>query len=266
MAGTITWDTAFEALPPDTGEYASVGAERIRDTKLYLSDTLDVEHNFSEKSPKTGTGYHLPGLTSVAYVGTTTQVNALTGMHQGALAYDTTLNVWKVYSGSAWVSRGADMDHGGLGGLTDDDHPRYLSLNKAGQTIAQNVGVGNGVTIDGRDLSADGSKVDEMYARDLPAYTTGLTAALNNTILAVNTPYGPIAYDAILLLRVYFSATGNMGLQLSANGIDYTTVQSSVQVGAAYKNWTCPIPAGYYYNLSSTSFSGTINLNYFSLT
>lgn len=44
MAFTDTWNAAFEALPPDTGENIAKGAERIRDLKVALQERLDVDH------------------------------------------------------------------------------------------------------------------------------------------------------------------------------------------------------------------------------
>lgn len=52
-------------------------------------------------------------------------------------------------------AEGGTLDHGlALTGLTDDDHTQYLHLNKASQTILQNILVDAGVTIDGVDISA----------------------------------------------------------------------------------------------------------------
>jgi hypothetical protein len=177
-----TWDTAFEASPPDTGEDAAYGAERIRDTKIGARERLDVEHNFSNLTPNTGTGRHKPGKVSVAFEGTTAEINALTGMAQGCIAFDTDLNVFKVYSGAAWISRGG-LDHGALAGLADDDHPQYLNLTKASQTITQNVGVAEGVTIDGRDISEDYTALSAVDT-DLTERVVALESVLNTNIIA----------------------------------------------------------------------------------
>ena len=48
---------------------------------------------------------------------------------------------------------GGATDHGGLTGLTDDDHPQYL-LTNGSRTLTGNLAVAPGVTIDGVDLSA----------------------------------------------------------------------------------------------------------------
>ena len=41
---TTTWNAAFEALPPDTGENASLGASRIRDHKKSVRERLEIDH------------------------------------------------------------------------------------------------------------------------------------------------------------------------------------------------------------------------------
>lgn len=52
-------------------------------------------------------------------------------------------------------AEGGQLDHGAaLSGLGDDDHAQYLHLNKASQTIQQNVALGSGITIDGLDPSS----------------------------------------------------------------------------------------------------------------
>jgi hypothetical protein len=53
----------------------------------------------------------------------------------------------------------SEIDHGGLAGLTDDDHTQYL-LADGTRGLTGNLTVDALVTIDGRDLSVDGSKLD----------------------------------------------------------------------------------------------------------
>ena len=45
-------------------------------------------------------------------------------------------------------------DHGSLSGLSDDDHPQYLHLNKTGQTLSHSISCGASVTIDGVNISS----------------------------------------------------------------------------------------------------------------
>jgi hypothetical protein len=124
---TVTWDASFEGDPHDT-DLASAGATEIRELKVAVSEREELEHNF-----KAGTQpLHKGGKCSILFVGTTTEINALTGMGGSAasntVAWDTTLKVFKRYTGAAWII--TDFDHGQLSGLTDDDHTQYLHLDK----------------------------------------------------------------------------------------------------------------------------------------
>lgn len=55
------------------------------------------------------------------------------------------------------------IDHGGLSGLGDDDHTQYL-LASGTRGLVGNLAVANLITIDGRDLSVDGAKLDGIEA------------------------------------------------------------------------------------------------------
>ena len=54
------------------------------------------------------------------------------------------------------------IDHGSIGGLTDDDHTQYL-LADGSRDLTGDLSVDAGITIDGRDISADGLLLDEAY-------------------------------------------------------------------------------------------------------
>ena len=91
-----TWDATFEASPADTDEI-KYGAGKIRELKSAVSERLEVEHSMT-------TGKHLPGKTSALYTGTTAEITALTGMAEGAIAYDETLGKLKIYTDGAWTA------------------------------------------------------------------------------------------------------------------------------------------------------------------
>lgn len=91
-----TWDAAFEASPADTDEI-KYGAGKIRQLKEAVSERYELEHSLS-------TGLHLPGKTSCLYTGTTAEIAALTGMSEGAVAYDETLDRIKIYTAAAWTT------------------------------------------------------------------------------------------------------------------------------------------------------------------
>lgn len=44
---TTTWNAAFEALPPDTGEAINLGPSRIRTLKESISERLEVDHSWA---------------------------------------------------------------------------------------------------------------------------------------------------------------------------------------------------------------------------
>lgn len=99
---TYTWDAAFEADPADSDEL-KYGAQEIRKLKVALSERLEIEHAFK------ASGLHSPGKVSCLYEGNTAQIANLTGMSEGAMAYDTTLGVLQRYSGAAWVAKSSNV-------------------------------------------------------------------------------------------------------------------------------------------------------------
>jgi len=94
---STTWDSTFETSPADTDEI-KYGAGKIRELKTAISEREEVEHDFKS------TGKHKPGKCSVLYKGTTSEINALTGMSEGAIAYDETLGKLKIYTDAAWTA------------------------------------------------------------------------------------------------------------------------------------------------------------------
>ena len=73
---------------------------------------------------------------------------------------------------------GAQIDHGGLAGLADDDHAQYLNLNKINQTLQQNLAVNAGVTIDGKDVGGIG--IDNNVLRGVLGVSSVFTTAPTN--------------------------------------------------------------------------------------
>lgn len=102
-----TWNTAFEALPPDV-EDPSLGASRIRTLKSAIRERLIKEHKMDLSSGlSTEDGFHLAG-SAVAYhqAAAPTQLpdasTALGATHKGRMWYDDTLKALKVWDGSAF--------------------------------------------------------------------------------------------------------------------------------------------------------------------
>lgn len=103
---------------------------------------------------------------------------------------------------------GSGDDHGGLTGLTDDDHPQYLRTDGS-RALAGNLAVAGGMTVDGVDISA--------HAADADAHHTRVTAYDGSLEVMEGTQQ----------VRVAPAFAGN-GLALSAGGV------ASVNVGLAY--------------------------------
>jgi len=70
----------------------------------------------------------------------------------------------------------ADVDHGNLTGLGDDDHSQYLLANGT-RTLTDNLAVTATKTIDGRDISVDGTKLDGIEVGADVTDTVNVTAA-----------------------------------------------------------------------------------------
>jgi len=106
MAGfTYTFDTS---TPPGSA-LANTLDTVIQNDKLSIDERLKLEHysledGASDKDSVTAQGRHIPGNVSAVFVGTTAQINALTGMKKGALAWDTDLEKLKIFDGTNWTN------------------------------------------------------------------------------------------------------------------------------------------------------------------
>jgi len=213
----ITWDSNFEASPADTDEF-KYGASKIRELKLAISERLELEMNFKAGTQPLGKA----GKLAVIFLGTTIEINNLTGMAAGAFAWDTTLRVLKRYSGTAWAI--LDIDHGQLSGLADDDHTQYLHLNKAAQTLSQSLVVATGKTVDGRDISVDGDSLD-TYKNSLDTHKAGTASSQHAAGLGLGTVFGAwgtksgdTVYQAATDGLVVAYTTGDQGMEGYTDG------------------------------------------------
>jgi hypothetical protein len=107
------------------------------------------------------------------------------------------------------------LDHGNLEGLSDDDHPEYLRLDKESQTIAQDVAVADGIKIDGRDISADGAILDgtgklKMLATAVNKITWDAATDWTDVDISANTG-DDTAKAALLAVELDFIATDGGG-------------------------------------------------------
>jgi len=243
---SVTWDTAFEASPADTDE-AKYGALKIRQLKVAISERGELELNW-----KTGTQpFGKAGKLAAVFHGTTTEINALTGMTTNSQAFDTTLNVPKRYTGSEWVA--VSIDHGTFAGLSDDDHPQYLNLTKASQTLTENLLVTASKTIDGRDISADGIVLDALAAGTAVAFGSWVTKVAATSYLA--------ATDGFLVVALY-SLTQNC-TRYATGYTDANSPPTTIRCTASgisvidsdtenYGSFTMPVKKGDYYRVVVT--------------
>ena len=114
------YTTAWDEKLPSGGESKSLGDNRIKELKNQIRERLTTEHSAITEEVGDAKLLHLPGKTSVLYYGTTTQINALTGMSEGALAFDTTIGALKIYTSGAWTVLPFDWD--GMWGGGDAVH------------------------------------------------------------------------------------------------------------------------------------------------
>jgi len=99
MSYTRAWN---ENIPAGT-EDKTLGDDRIREFKADIRERLATEHADITGSSGQASLIHLAGRCSVAFYGTTAEINSLSSPPQYAIAFDTTLKSWKYYTGSAWT-------------------------------------------------------------------------------------------------------------------------------------------------------------------
>jgi hypothetical protein len=103
-----SWD---EASPTD-GDNAYDIDDFLRSLKTAIRERLAVDHyTYADESGHTDVGRHRAGTHATLYVGTTTEINALTGMDTDSWAFDTDLSVLKRYTGAAWEAKGHAASH-----------------------------------------------------------------------------------------------------------------------------------------------------------
>lgn len=150
------WDSNYSNTPL-RGDERKYGARHLRELKLRLSERGELEHNF-----KAGTRpFHKAGLCTILFIGTTAEIAALASPTEGCVAYDTTLKGLKVYTSGVWTLLGSS--HSALEGLTEDDHTQYFNLDKAGQIITKDLGLGAGVLINSVDITSIYSGLNSRF-------------------------------------------------------------------------------------------------------
>jgi hypothetical protein len=151
------WDANFSSNPEDSDDM-QYGANEIRDLKARILERGNVEHEWANA----GLGAHRAGQSKVFFYGNTADFTALPlGAKQYAVGFNTETKALQYGNGTVWVV--ADIKHSTLANLADsDDHTQYLHANKANQEILESINVAANKTLDGRDLSVDGAKIDAL--------------------------------------------------------------------------------------------------------
>lgn len=99
------------------------------------------------------------------------------------------------------------------------------ALDKTGDTITGNISVNNGITIDGRDLSADlDQAVKTTSSPTFAGVTSTLTGKVINAVATKNTTYTAVPADHVLLCDgtftvTLYAASGNSGRMLEIKNI-----------------------------------------------
>ena len=126
MAITFVWDAAFEAAPGD-GLARSLIDNEIRLIPRGIRERMEDEHEWGFNT-ELDTGVHRAGYVTVMGKGNAAAMAAVADMQQGSLYLMTDgadLQIHIYITGTGWVKL-ASIDHLGLAGTTDDDHPLYL--------------------------------------------------------------------------------------------------------------------------------------------
>ena len=161
------WGTELTALTKVTVDNITIDAAAI------VSDTGAISFS-NENLTTTGTIAGV-NVTSGADPGHTHTGASLSGIDISA---DTNLAVSApiVLTGDTLSLDQSAIDHGSIGGLEGDDHTQYL-LADGTRTLTNSMAVTALKTIDGRDLSVDGAKLDGIEALADVTDATNVAAA-----------------------------------------------------------------------------------------
>lgn len=175
------WGTDLTALTSLTVDNISI------DGAVISSDSGAISFS-NENLTTTGTVAGI-NVTSGANPGHTHTGTSLSGID---ISDDTNLAVTSpiVLTGDTLSLNQGSIDHGSIGGLGDDDHTIYL-LADGTRALTGNMSVDAGITIDGRDISADGALLDAIaggkVAVDTDATPDFLGNAYNDGVLRTST-------------------------------------------------------------------------------
>ena len=217
------YSTTWNETTPVGTEAKSLGDNRIREVKSQLRERLASQH--SDITGSTGDAYmtHLAGKSTILFVGTTSEITALTSIvgatsAQCCLAFDTTLGVLKYYNGSVWTTLPFDWDN--FWGAGDSTHT-HLSPSEGGflsNIVVQTVNTTNGEVSIGTTVIPNDDTIPQITEGD--EYMT----------LAIT----PKDATNKLLIDVIFNASSNNTTSLTMALFQDATANALAATSAGY--------------------------------
>lgn len=192
------------------------------------------------------------GLPSKPYTASKTTIAGLTGVVDGAIAYATDTDELGLYNGSSWdwikssnfapASKGvtngdshdhsggdgAQIDHGSLGGLSDDDHPQYY--NSARYDAIEKCHC-QAYRTSNKSISNNTWTLVDLNAERYDYVASGLTAMHDNSTNNSRI-YARISGVYLAVAHAVFAAnsTGVRGVAIIKNGAGVLTVGNIIAV------------------------------------
>lgn len=101
------FNKTYDESTPQGSDLASTLDTVIQTDKIAIDERYELEHislvdGVNDTDSAGAQGRHNPGKVSVALIGNTAAIAALTGMKSGAFAYDTDLGTLKIFNGTDW--------------------------------------------------------------------------------------------------------------------------------------------------------------------
>jgi len=227
---SIDWDSAFEATPSGTESLTS-GDDRIRELKVAVRETFEVEHGSMDGDDTRGK--HTPGGVGVVYRGTADQIQVYlssTAPPDGALFDESDTGKVRRYNATTGsLETIAVRDHGVLDGLSDDDHTQYL-LADGSRDLSGVVKYDSHPTFD-----TDEQLVDKKYADDKASSEASAVA-----VTKYDSGWFAVSNNAEYTKAHGLGAIPDVVLVQAADSASPTTIYQPTVAGDGRENWTAP--------------------------